>query len=83
VEVDDADDDEVKEENDDVENDDVEEHSRNALHKSHFIRKLTGKIPRPSWSTLIKHRSLHSHRKKPSVWTLFTNGTNGRNGMIH
>ena len=26
-------------------------------HKSHFVRKFTGKMP-PSWSTLIKHRPL-------------------------
>ena len=28
------------------------------FHKSHVIRKLTGKMPRPSWSTLIKHQPL-------------------------
>ena len=28
------------------------------FHKSHFIRKFTGKMPRPSVSTLMKHRPL-------------------------
>ena len=27
-------------------------------HKSHFIRKFTGKMAGPRWSTLIKHRPL-------------------------
>ena len=39
------------------------------FHKSHFIRKFTGKMPRPSWSTLIKHQPLHLYRKNPAVWT--------------
>ena len=29
-------------------------------HKSHFVRDSTGKMPQASWSTLIKHRPLHS-----------------------
>ena len=29
------------------------------FHKSHFIRTFTGKMPRHSWSTQIKHRPLH------------------------
>ena len=29
------------------------------FHKSHFIRKFTGKMPRPRMSTLIKHRPRH------------------------
>ena len=28
------------------------------FHKSHFTRKFTGKMPRTSWSTLIKHQPL-------------------------
>ena len=28
------------------------------FHKIHFIRNFTGKRPRTSWSTMIKHRSL-------------------------
>ena len=68
VELDDVEDHEVKEEEDD----DVEAQDRthtlrepaqstctSTSHKSHFIRKFTGKMPRPSWSTLIKHRPLH------------------------
>ena len=31
---------------------------KSTFHKSHFIRKFTGKMPRPSWGTLIKHRPL-------------------------
>ena len=29
------------------------------FHKSHFIRKIKGKMLWPSWSTLIKHQLLH------------------------
>ena len=29
------------------------------FHKSHYIQKFTGKMPRPRVSTLIKHRPLH------------------------
>ena len=28
------------------------------FHKSHFIQKLTGRMPQTRWSTLIKHRPL-------------------------
>ena len=29
------------------------------FHKSHFVRKFTGKKPQTSWSTLVTHRPLH------------------------
>jgi hypothetical protein len=29
------------------------------FHTSHLIRRFTGKMPRASWSTLIKHRPFH------------------------
>ena len=40
-------------------------------HKSRFKRKFTGKMPRLSWSTLIKHRPLHLPQENLSVDTLF------------
>ena len=72
VEVDDVEDHEVKEEgDDDVEDDHVEAQDGThtlrepaqskptpTCHKSHFVQKFTGQMPRPSWSTLIKHRPL-------------------------
>ena len=72
VEVDDVEDHEVKEEgDDDVEDDHVEAQDGThtlrepaqskrtpTCHKSHFVKKFTGQMPRPSWSTLIKHRPL-------------------------
>ena len=46
--------------------------SRNACQHftraTHFTRKFTGKMPRPSWSTLIKHRRL---RKNPAIYLSF------------
>ena len=38
------------------------------LHKCHFIRKFTGKMPSPSWRNLIKHRPCN-YLKNLSVWT--------------
>ena len=50
------------------------------FHKSHLIRKFTGKMPHPRVSTLIKHRPLYTYRKNPSVWTqCFGKKTRGNN----
>ena len=66
-------DDVEKEENENVEEDDDEEADRSQDRDPHFVRAcavemhldisqepLSGKMPRTSWSTMIKHQPLHS-----------------------
>ena len=41
-------------------------------HKSHFVRKFTGKMPDPPVNTSINHRAFYCDRKNPfNVATLF------------